>query len=215
MPETIALFSNNIFYAMGLQNLIPDYKLQNTNLQDLQEKELQEILADVELVLVESACILPEETVSLVKSLLEMQIQVIYLAQNRDKLIPRLCSLGCQGIIEQEQVNEQLSVAIKAITSGGTYYSQGVLADSYMVLLGPLVELFEELDATTQKLTPKEKEIFELYVTGLSLTNIMDELEISKSTINTHMESVRAKFGVSSNREIITKYQINRLKSNF
>lgn len=60
--------------------------------------------------------------------------------------------------------------------------------------------------------SPKEKEIFELYARGLSLTDIMQELEISKSTINTHMESIRAKFEVTSNREIITKYQINRLK---
>jgi DNA-binding CsgD family transcriptional regulator len=82
-----------------------------------------------------------------------------------------------------------------------------------MVLLGPLAELFEELDATSQKLTPKEKEVFNLYVSGLSLTKIMEELAISKSTINTHMESIRTKSGVASNREIITRYQITRLKS--
>ncbi len=77
----------------------------------------------------------------------------------------------------------------------------------------PLIELFKELDSTKQKLTPKEREIAEFYTEGLSLTDIMKKLEISKSTINTHMESIRSKFQVNSNREIITKYQIGRLKS--
>ena len=122
--------------------------------------------------------------------------------------------MGCQGILDREQVNDQLCAAINAVISGGTYYSQGLLNDSYMVLLGPLVELFDELDTTIQKLTPKEKGVFNLYVSGLSLTDIMKELAISKSTINTHMESIRTKSGVASNREIITRYQITRLKSN-
>ena len=74
------------------------------------------------------------------------------------------------------------------------------------------MELFEELDSTAQKLTPREKQVFDLYLSGLPLTNIMEELRISKSTTNTHMESIRTKFGVTSNREIITKYQITQLK---
>lgn len=56
--------------------------------------------------------------------------------------------------------------------------------------------------------------VFNLYVSGLSLTDIMKELAISKSTINTHMESIRTKSGVASNRQIISRYQITRLKSN-
>jgi DNA-binding NarL/FixJ family response regulator len=110
-------------------------------------------------------------------------------------------------------VEEQLLIAIKAVESGGTYYSQGLFDNSQMILLGPLIELFKELDSTTQKLTPKEREIAEFYTEGLSLTDIMKELEISKSTVNSHMESIRSKFQVNSNREIITKYQIGRLKS--
>lgn len=213
MTKTTALFSQNIFYALGLQNLIPDYKLQNIKPQDFENK--REFLAETELALVDSDYASSKEIADLIELLLGNPTLVIYLAKKRDKSIPRLCSIGCQGIIEKEQASEQLSVAIQAVTSGGTYYSQEVLENSYMVLLGPLVELFEELDATIEKLTPKEKEIFNLYVSGLSLTKLMKELAVSKSTINTHMESIRAKIGVSSNREIITKYQITKLKPKF
>ena len=213
MSETIALVSNNIFYGLGLQKYIPDYELKTISSLQLEDKSLERLFSDFDLVLVSSELASPEKTTDLIKSILENQTQVIYLAQDRDKLIPQLYSIGCQGIVEQQRVEEQLAIAIKAVKSGGTYYSQGLFDNSQMVLLGPLLELFKELDSTKQKLTPKEREIAEFYTEGLSLTDIMKELEISKSTINTHMESIRSKFQVNSNREIITKYQIGRLKS--
>ena len=213
MSKTIALVSNNIFYGLGLQKYIPDYELKNISSQQLIDENLDQLLKGIDLVLVSSELASPEKTTNLIKSILENQTQVIYLAQDRDKLIPQLYSIGCQGIVEQQRVEEQLAIAIKAVKSGGTYYSQGLFDNSQMVLLGPLIELFKELDSTKQKLTPKEREIAEFYTEGLSLTDIMKELEISKSTINTHMESIRSKFQVNSNREIITKYQIGRLKS--
>ena len=213
MSKTIALISNNIFYSLGLQKYVPDCELKKISSQHLEELALEKLLANFDLVIVKSEWASPEKTIDLVKSILENQTQVIYLAQDRDKLIPQLYSVGCQGIVEQQRVEEQLAIAIKAVESGGTYYSQGLFDNSQMVLLGPLIELFKELDSTKQKLTPKEREIAEFYTEGLSLTDIMKELEISKSTINTHMESIRGKFQVNSNREIITKYQIGRLKS--
>ena len=213
MSKTIALINNNIFYGLGLQKYIPDYELKNISSQQLVNENLDQLLKGIDLVLVSSELASPEKTTNLIKSILENQTQVIYLAQDRDKLIPQLYSIGCQGIVEQQRVEEQLAIAIKAVKSGGTYYSQGLFDNSQMVLLGPLIELFKELDSTKQKLTPKEREIAEFYTEGLSLTDIMKELEISKSTINTHMESIKSKFQVNSNREIITKYQIGRLKS--
>jgi DNA-binding NarL/FixJ family response regulator len=213
MSKTIALVSNNIFYNLGLQKYLSDYELKNISSQNLEEEDLEKLLIDLNLVLVKNEGAVAEKTINLIKSILEQQIQVIYLAQNQDLLIPQLYSIGCQGIVEQQRVEEQLLIAIKAVESGGTYYSQGLFDNSQMILLGPLIELFKELDSTTQKLTPKEREIAEFYTEGLSLTDIMKELEISKSTVNTHMESIRSKFQVNSNREIITKYQIGRLKS--
>ena len=212
MSKTIASIGNNIFYGLGLQKYIPDYELKNISSQHL-ERDFSKLLKGIDLVLVNSELASPEKTIDLIKSILENQTQVIYLAHNQDKLITQLYSIGCQGIVEQQRVEEQLSMAIKAVKSGGTYYSQGLFDNSQMILLGPLLELFKELDSTKQKLTPKEREIAEFYTEGLSLTDIMKEMQISKSTINTHMESIRSKFQVNSNREIITKYQIGRLKS--
>jgi DNA-binding CsgD family transcriptional regulator len=101
---------------------------------------------------------------------------------------------------------------VEAVLIGDTYYLQDLLSNPYAILLGSLAELFEDLEATVDLLTSKEKEIFDLYVSGNSLVAIMNKLAIAKSTIHTHMESIRAKFKVEANRELITKYQICQIK---
>lgn len=211
--KTIALLSNNVFYSFGLRQHVPDYELTNISLQHFEEQDPEHFLTDFDLFLVKSEWASPEEILSFIQLALEQEVSVIYLCHKQDKLVPQLLSVGCQGIVEEQNVDQQLSLAVKALESGGTYYSQKLLNDSYMVLLGPLVELFEELNSNKEKLTPKEKQITDYYIQGLGLTDIMGELNISRSTVNTHMESIRRKFQVSHNREIIAKYQIARLVS--
>lgn len=211
MEKTIALLSNNLFFAMGVNNYISDHELKNITSTEVQNKDFWLKLAGVEAVLIKSGFIDPSEILNLAESLLKENFKLIYIASDRDKLIPKLFSLGCQGIVDQEKLADHLSVSVRAVTSGGTYYSNNILSNTYMVLLGPLVELFEDLETTVDKLTPKEKQIFDLY-SGDSLADIMAQLGIAKSTIHTHMESIRGKFGVEANRELITKYQIRQLK---
>jgi DNA-binding NarL/FixJ family response regulator len=210
--KTIALLSNNQFYGLGLKNIVPDYQWQIITAQELEQDSWETRLSEFDLVIITQDFVTDEQIIKMLKTLIEKPTQVIYLAGEQDKLVPQLCSLGCQGIIVQELAGQQLLAAVKAIESGGIYYSQGLLSNSYMFLLGSLVELFEDLNFTTAKLTPREKEILELYVQGESLVSIQNKLQIAKSTLNTHLESMRDKFGVDSNREIIAKYQISQLK---
>jgi hypothetical protein len=74
MPETIPLLNNNIFYAMGLQNLIPTgYELQNISAQDFERKDIREILPQAKSVLITSEFVSPKETINLIESLLKKQ----------------------------------------------------------------------------------------------------------------------------------------------
>lgn len=220
MQNYIFLLSNNFFFGIGLYNLIPtDCQLQIISSQDIssQDSEISNIpekLIQAKLILITKEFASSQATISLVQSLLNKNIKIIYLAEPQDKLICELFSLGCQGIIRTNLVQDQLQTAINAVLTGGTYYSQGLLDSNYKALLAPLVNLLDEFYATIETLTPREKDIFKLYTSGFSLTQIMDQLKISKSTINTHMESIRSKSGVDSNREITVKYQVTQLESN-
>ena len=211
MAETIALLNNSIFYELGIKESITNYQLQNITSKELEQNSLLELLGSSEIAIVTSDFVSTEATIPLIESLLGVGVKVIYLVSEvTSSLIPHLCGIGCQGIVTQPE--SQLMVAISAIRTGGRYYSQGTL-DSYMQKLSSLTELFQELDSVLDKLTPRESEIFELYVVGESLVNIMKQLNIAKTTLNTHMESIRNKFGVETNREIVAKYQISQLRT--
>ncbi|MGL4883755.1 MAG: helix-turn-helix transcriptional regulator [Waterburya sp.] len=215
MSKTIALFSNNLFYVIGIKNFVSNHQLQNITLKDLEKNSLAELLNNIEIATVTCDFLPTVETINFIESLLKTQVKVIYFASEpTSEIIPQLWAIGCQGIVAQSQLESQLTVAITAIDSGGSYYSQGIL-DNYMTMLGSLVQLFADLDLVLDKLTPKELEIFELYVVGESLVSIMKQLNIAKTTLNTHMESIRTKFGIRANREIIAKYQICQLRSKF
>lgn len=213
MSKTIALFSNNLFYVIGVKNFVSNHQLQNITLKDLEKNSFAELLNNIEIAIVTSDFLPTAETINFIESLLKTQVKVIYFASEATlEIIPQLWAIGCQGVVAQSQLESQLTVAITAIDSGGSYYSQGIL-DNYMTMLGSLVKLFADLNSVLDKLTPKELEIFELYIVGESLVSIMKQLNIAKTTINTHMESIRTKFGVRANREIIAKYQICQLRS--
>lgn len=212
MQETIALLNNNLFFAVGVKKNIPDYELKNISSTELEEKNIWSELEGIKLVLIQNNFASKPKTLTLTKTLLEKNFKVIYLTSSQDKLIPKLFSSGCQGIIDLENIADRLKIAIEAVLIGDTYYLQDLLSNPYAILLGSLAELFEDLEATVDLLTSKEKEIFDLYVSGNSLVAIMNKLAIAKSTIHTHMESIRAKFKVEANRELITKYQIRQIK---
>ena len=60
--------------------------------------------------------------------------------------------------------------------------------------------------AETLGLTPREKEIFNLMLTEMSVKQIMIELEISKGTFNFHSTNLYRKLGIQSRTELFAKY---------
>ena len=56
--------------------------------------------------------------------------------------------------------------------------------------------------AATEHLTAREIQVAELTMQGLSYTEIADELELSPNTIKTYRQSLYAKLGINSRREL-------------
>ena len=59
-----------------------------------------------------------------------------------------------------------------------------------------LVEAFRQGDDPAAVLTPREKEVAQLYAEGLSTRQIAECLHISMKTVGTHREHIQAKLGV-------------------
>lgn len=57
-------------------------------------------------------------------------------------------------------------------------------------------------------LTPREKQIFNLMLTEMSVKQIMTELEISRGTFNFHTANLYRKLGIQSRTELFAKYSV-------
>ena len=55
---------------------------------------------------------------------------------------------------------------------------------------------------TVERLTAREVQVADLTMQGLSYTEIADELELSPNTIKTYRQSLYAKLGINSRREL-------------
>jgi len=60
-----------------------------------------------------------------------------------------------------------------------------------------------------ENMTPREREVFNLFIEGLSLKEIASKLNISHSTVDYHRSQLYRKLGVHSVHELFAKYSIN------
>lgn len=58
-----------------------------------------------------------------------------------------------------------------------------------------------------QNVTPREREIIELYCQGMNVKEVADCLSISESTVKVHLKNIYKKLGVSNSRELITFFE--------
>jgi len=64
----------------------------------------------------------------------------------------------------------------------------------------------QEIDLESFNLTPKEKEIFVLLLTDLTIKQIAHERKLSISGVNFHITNIYRKFGIQSRTELLVKF---------
>lgn len=96
------------------------------------------------------------------------------------------------GYIKKESLVDELVDAIKQIMKGNNYF-QG------------MDEKLFTLEFNKNIVTTREKEIIRLIALGLSVTEIADQLYLSKGTIETHKKNIYVKLNVNTAPEIVKK----------
>ena len=104
---------------------------------------------------------------------------------------------GARGYVLKDAASWEIVAAIDAIAAGGTYYS----AD--------LLEKTVSPPAADDELTPREREVLQMLVQGLSNKAIARTLEISVRTVETHRLSIRRKLDVDTPAGL-AKYALER-----
>ena len=111
-----------------------------------------------------------------------------------DHFALQLLRAGASAYLHKIRRPEEIMAAIRKVTAGGRY------------LTDTLAELSLEAGsarAPHELLSPRAQQIFRLLVAGRSVSEVAAELNVSVSTVSTHVGAIKARLGVGSVAEIV------------
>jgi DNA-binding NarL/FixJ family response regulator len=122
-----------------------------------------------------------------------------------DEYIFEALSAGASGFVLKDDPPEQLIAAIRTVASGDALLSPAVTRR----VISRFVRTPRPKPATAlSTLTPREAEIFELVVRGLSNAEIGQQLFISEATVKTHVTHLLTKIGLRDRvQAVIAAYE--------
>jgi DNA-binding NarL/FixJ family response regulator len=119
-----------------------------------------------------------------------VRVLMLSMFDNREYVLNAIRAGAC-GYVLKEAPAEEILAAIKAVWSGGQYFS------------APLMDMAMQTGATLPPLTTREHEVLLLLAHGRSNKAVARELAISVRTAETHRLSLRRKLGVDSASELL------------
>ena len=120
---------------------------------------------------------------------------IIVTIQEDEKHVCGLVGLGVDGYLIKEEPMTEYVKAIRAVSVGGTYFSQRVVPIMWGL----------NSNGDTPSLTPRELEVLELMATGATADAIAEELFITPRTVTTHASHIYGKLGASNRAAAVRK----------
>jgi NarL family two-component system response regulator LiaR len=125
------------------------------------------------------------------------QVQVIALTSFKElELIKNALDAGAISYLLKDVTADELAQAIRSAHAG-----RGTLSPEIGQVL---VQAANQPPEPGHDLTPREREVLALLVEGLNNKQIAGQLNVSPSTIKSHVSNILTKFGVSSRTEAVT-----------
>jgi len=110
---------------------------------------------------------------------------------NQLSFIEKMMSNGASGYVLKNATQEELIDAIESVMTGRKFLSAEVSA------------IVKKADTKTPLVTRREKEVLSLIADGFTNNEIADKLFISTTTVDTHRQSLLAKFEVKNTATLI------------
>jgi DNA-binding NarL/FixJ family response regulator len=117
----------------------------------------------------------------------------------------RAIKSGASGYLTKESASAQLISAIRKVAAGGAFISAEV---AEQLALGAMPEAQGPAHKT---LSDREYEVFQHLVSGKSVTEIADQLNLSVKTISTHKARLMEKMGMTNQTDLIRYAIAHRL----
>ncbi len=132
---------------------------------------------------------------------LGLETKVVILSMYSNELLVRQAlQRGARGYLLKESVTNELLLAIRAASGGGTYLSPAI---SEALLPEALMSAAEEESPDFDPLTPREREVLLLIGAGNTNQAIARQLGISVKTVERHRANLMGKLGVNNLAELI------------
>ncbi len=130
----------------------------------------------------------------------ETQFLMLTVYEDVDHVFDAL-SAGATGYLLKQTPRRELLEAIKDVYAGGSPMTSNIARR--------VVQAFhrEEPGApSSAALSPRENEVLELLARGYLYKEIMDELQVSRGTVNTHIRRIYEKLHVRSRAQAVAKH---------
>lgn len=142
-----------------------------------------------------------DATRQILKALPETQVLVITM-HDSEQLAREVLTAGARGMVLKTDARRHLVSAVQALASRKTYFSEAVsalLLDNYLNP-GP-----QSMDgpAARERLTPREREIIQLVVTGKPSKEIGQILGVKSKTVEAHRANIMNKLDLHSVSELV------------
>ncbi|MGF6693353.1 two-component system capsular synthesis response regulator RcsB [Metapseudomonas resinovorans] len=119
---------------------------------------------------------------------------VVFTTMENPALTQEMAKLGVNALLGKTQHTNQLISAIHAVYAGSNYFpSDDVALGRSGITQSP---------ASNLALTKREFEVVRLYVSGLSINEIAEQLHRTKQTISSQKASAMRKLGISRDAEL-------------
>jgi len=127
---------------------------------------------------------------------------VMLTAYESEQRIVEAIKAGANGYLLKNQKMDQLVQGIREAHEGSTPMSPQVAKKVWNMF--KLQSTTHTVDIRDCKLTDREKEVLQALMAGASYKMISDKLNISFSTVHSHLKNIYKKFGVNSMGEALS-----------
>ncbi len=108
----------------------------------------------------------------------------------------RMVKAGARGFLLKDSAIDEVIEAIETVMSGGSYFS-------HQLLQSISHNLHSHIDADTDPLSQREREILVAICRGLSNQEIAEQLFISKRTVDKHRANILEKSGCKNTASLV------------
>jgi DNA-binding NarL/FixJ family response regulator len=139
------------------------------------------------------------------------QLKLLVLSMHDESLFAeRALRAGAVGYVNKHEASRTIVQAVRTILSGKLYLSPSL---TEMVVQRAFIAGADLSRPAVDRLTDREREVFELIGQGLSSRQIAVKLEVSPKTVETHREHIKDKLELTTGTEL-TRYAVQWVLEN-